>query len=202
MLSPRQQLLKRALDLGLALPGFLITAPVTAAAVVAATIDTRQWGIFSQLRIGRHGKSFRIYKIRTMRKVAGLSTTVTSANDLRLTRLGRVLRTSKIDELPQLLNVIIGDMSLVGPRPDVAGFADKLVGDDRIILEVRPGITGPAQLIFRAEEKILASVQDPEGYNHTVLWPAKVQANKDYVSRYSVSKDVQLLRRTLFGGAP
>ena len=111
-------------------------------------------------------------KIRTMNSVGG--TTVTTANDTRITRSGALMRRLKIDELPQLINVLRGEMSLVGPRPDVPGFADLLIGDDRVVLTVRPGITGPAAIEYRHEEEILARVADPEGYNRDVIWPDKV----------------------------
>ena len=103
------------------------------------------------------------------------------------------MRRWKIDELPQLLNVIRGDMSLVGPRPDVPGFADRLSGADRVVLSVRPGITGPATLAFRDEERLLTTVADPELHNRTVLWPAKVALNREYVASWSVGGDVQYL---------
>ena len=101
------------------------------------------------------------------------TSTLTTANDTRVTKIGRFLRTYKIDEWPQLFNVLRGEMSVVGPRPDVPGFADTLQGDDRVILDVRPGITGPASIFFRKEDELLARAADPERYNQTVIWPEK-----------------------------
>ena len=121
---------------------------------------------------------------------------MTRAGDLRITRSGRVMRKLKIDELPQLVNVLLGQMSLVGPRPDVPGYADVLTGDDRLMLSVRPGITGPATLAYRHEEELLASVPDPETYNREVLWPDKVRLNCAYVLDWSFAKDLGYLLAT------
>jgi len=118
--------------------------------------------IYSQWRVGKNGRLFKLYKFRTMVKDADrIGGTVTTDDDPRITRIGKILRKFKLDELPQLWNVLKGDMSFVGPRPDVPGYADKLEGDERIVLSVRPGITGPATLKYRNEEEILASVEDP-----------------------------------------
>lgn len=195
----RDALLKRILDLAVALPGLLLAAPVIALAWCAATVDTRSNGFFLQTRIGRHGKPFRVVKLRTMRPAA-TGTTVTTSADPRITRLGRILRRSKLDELPQLYNVLVGDMSLVGPRPDVPGFADRLEGDDRVVLTVRPGITGPATLKYRHEEALLAMQEDPERFNREVLWPEKVRLNRAYVLHYRFRDDLVLLWRTVRGG--
>lgn len=106
------------------------------------------------------------------------------------------MRRLKLDELPQLLNVLIGDISFVGPRPDVPGYADTLSGEDRVVLSVRPGLTGPATLKYRDEEKLLASVAEPERYNREVIYPDKVAINKDYVRNYSFLKDLRYILRT------
>jgi lipopolysaccharide/colanic/teichoic acid biosynthesis glycosyltransferase len=194
-LSPRQAAVKRAMDLVVATLGLLVTAPVIAVAWVAATIDTRQNGLFRQSRVGMGGATFDVLKIRTMRGGAG--TTVTTSYDVRITRLGALLRGLKIDELPQLVNVVRGEMSLVGPRPDVPGFADALTGADRIVLSVRPGITGPAALAFRHEESLLASVADPETYNREVILPEKVRINREYVQNWSLAGDLRCLLGTV-----
>lgn len=146
-----------------------------------------------------HGELFPVIKLRTMREVKGVSTTVTAKNDVRITGVGSFLRTFKIDELPQLFNVIAGHMSLVGPRPDVPGFADLLEGEDRIVLSVRPGITGPATIAFRKEEQILAEVENPDEYNQNVIWPEKIRLNRDYIENYSLSKDIVYLWQTVTG---
>lgn len=134
-----------------------------------------------------------------MRPDRNINTFVTTAGDPRITKIGRLFRKTKIDELPQLINVLLGQMSFVGPRPDIPGFADKLQGEDRVILEVRPGITGPATLKFRDEEKILAKQDDPENYNKEVIFPEKVKLNKDYVRNYSFYKDLKYIWQTVFG---
>jgi lipopolysaccharide/colanic/teichoic acid biosynthesis glycosyltransferase len=113
--------------------------------------------------------------------------------------LGRFWRKTKIDELPQLINVLKGDMSFVGPRPDVPGYADKLEGEDRIVLSVRPGITGPATLKYRDEEALLAGQKDPERYNNEVIWPDKVRINKEYIKSYSFKNDLVYIAKTIFG---
>ena len=166
---------------------------------ILATIDTRKSGFFIQERVGKDGKLFKVIKIRTMRDVPDVNTTVTRENDPRITRLGRFWRKTKIDELPQLINVLLGQMSFVGPRPDVPGFADQLTGPDRIILTVRPGITGPATLRFRNEEQLLAQQDDPEAYNRKVIWPEKVRLNREYVENYSFRQDIKYILQTLFG---
>jgi lipopolysaccharide/colanic/teichoic acid biosynthesis glycosyltransferase len=191
----RQRLVKRSVDLLIATPAVVLASPLIGLATLAARIDTGQSGIFAQQRIGMHGRPVTVYKIRTMRTSG--DSTVTAASDPRITPLGRWLRTFKIDELPQLINVVRGDMSLVGPRPDVPGFADLLAGDERVVLAVRPGITGPATLHFRHEELLLATVADPVAYNRDVLYPAKVEMNMAYVLHYSLQTDLRCLAGTL-----
>ncbi len=126
------------------------------------------------------------------------ATTVTTTNNPRITRTGAFLRRFKLDELPQLVNIIAGDMSFVGPRPDVPGYADKLEGEDRAILTIRPGITGPASLEFRNEEETLAEVEDPEKYNLEVIWPKKVKINRAYIEQYTFAKDIIYILKTIF----
>jgi len=196
-LSRRQATTKRAFDLVVASVALVLTSPLIVAGWVAASISTRGNGLFRQERIGRDGEPFEVLKLRTMRVVAGLDSTVTIRSDARITRTGAWLRRFKIDELPQLVNVIRGEMSLVGPRPDVAGFADLLSGDDRIVLSVRPGITGPAALAYRHEEEILAAVADPERHNQEVIWPDKVRINREYVRSWSLARDVSCLVATV-----
>lgn len=196
-LSWRDRVIKRAIDIAVAAAGLVATAPLNLAIIAIATLDTRQWGVFSQVRVGRDGELFRVHKVRTMRAVTGQTTTITAANDVRITRFGRLLRRTKLDELPQLYDVLVGNMSLVGPRPDVPGYADQLTGDDRRMLTVRPGITGPAALAYRNEENLLADADDPETYNDEIIWPAKVRINCDYVENYSLRVDYQVLRDTL-----
>jgi lipopolysaccharide/colanic/teichoic acid biosynthesis glycosyltransferase len=196
-LSARQAFAKRVFDLVVGGVILVLTSPLMLLGWVVATVETRRNGLFRQVRIGRDGMPFEVLKLRTMRPVDGVSTTVTTQHDVRITRSGRWLRRLKIDELPQLVNVLRGEMSLVGPRPDVPGFADRLDGGDRVILTVRPGITGPAALAYRHEEAILARVPDPERHNREVIWPDKVRLNREYVEHYRLRTDLTWLLRTV-----
>ncbi len=193
MITSQQLLVKRVFDLLLALFLLPILIIPIVLLVIMASIDTRDNGVFSQVRIGQFGKPFKIYKIRTLKKgVHRLGHLETSA-----TSLGKFLRNYKLDELPQLFNVLKGDMSFVGPRPDLAGFADVLEGEDRLILKVKPGITGPATLKYKDEELILAKQLNPETYNRTVIWKDKVDINKKYVKNWSFSLDLIFLLKSL-----
>ncbi len=192
-----QAALKRGFDfLGAAL-GLALTFWIIFPAWVLASLDTRKNGFFTQDRVGRDGRIFRVIKIRTMRDVPGMDSTVTTGTDQRITTMGRFWRKSKIDELPQLINVLKGDMSFVGPRPDVPGYADMLEGEDRIVLSVRPGITGPATLKYRDEEELLTTAEDPEQYNLEVIWPDKVRLNREYVQNWSLGKDLEYIWQTV-----
>lgn len=193
-----QALQKRAFDLLFAVLGLAVAWWLILLAWVAASIDTRSNGFFIQKRVGRNGKIFRVVKMKTMRPVASFETTVTRRGDPRITPLGAFFRRTKIDELPQLWNVFIGDMSFVGPRPDVPGFADQLQGEERAMLSIRPGITGPATLKYRNEEEILAAQADPEAYNRDVIWPDKVRINLDYIRDWSLRLDIQYIFQTVF----
>lgn len=193
-----QKHIKRLFDILLSICLLIIFSWLICLLIVITTIDTKSFGFFTQKRIGYRGKSFLIFKIKTMKKEPSITTSITTSKDPRITSLGKVLRKYKLDELPQLINILIGDMSFVGPRPDVSGFADKLIGDDTIILMVKPGLTSAASLYFRNEEEILAKKEDPLEYNNKVIWPQKVAMNKDYVKNYSFSKDIKILFKTLF----
>lgn len=197
-LSARQLVVKRTFDLLGSAIALSLTFWIIAITWVLASIDTRANGFFTQERVGRWGRPFRVVKLRTMRPDPTVSTNVTTRGDPRITTLGRWLRRTKLDELPQLINILRGDMSFVGPRPDVPGFADALTGEDRVILSVRPGITGPATLRYRDEEALLAAAEDPERYNREVLWPDKVRLNREYVRNWSFRRDLWYLWKTLF----
>jgi lipopolysaccharide/colanic/teichoic acid biosynthesis glycosyltransferase len=197
-LSTGQAVIKRSFDFMVALFGLLVTWWLILLAWVAASIDTRSNGFFIQKRVGRNGEIFRVVKIKTMHPVAAFDTTVTRRGDPRITPLGAFFRRTKIDELPQLWNVLFGDMSFVGPRPDVPGFADKLQGEERAMLSIRPGITGPATLKYRNEEELLAAQDDPEAYNRDVIWPDKVRTNLQYIQEWSLWNDCCYIFRTIF----
>lgn len=198
-LNRHQAFRKRAFDVCLASLGLLLTWWLIAVAAIVASIDTRASGIFTQVRIGQHGRPFRIIKIRTMHAGGDLTTTVTTRNDPRITRIGQFFRKTKIDELPQLVNILIGHMSFVGPRPDVPGYYDQLTGADRGILSLRPGLTGPATLKYRHEEDLLTMSRNPDKENLEVLFPDKVKLNLQYIEEYSFMLDIKYLIRTIVG---
>ena len=190
--------------------------------LVAILIKIKMPGFFCQKRVGRGGKLFTCHKFRTM-TVKHSGSTVSVAGDSRITPLGAKLRHYKIDELPGLWDVLIGNMSFVGPRPDVPGYADKLEGDDRKVLKLRPGITGPATLKYRLEDemiadfiakikverlKVISDLTIPEGlseqelavwYNDNVIYPDKVRLNKYYYEHYSFLKDIEMIFATVLG---
>jgi lipopolysaccharide/colanic/teichoic acid biosynthesis glycosyltransferase len=197
-LSLSDRFLKRSFDLIVSFLGLLATSWLIVIAWITASIDTRKSGFFIQSRIGKDARRFKVVKIRTMRDVAGVNTKVTTSRDPRITPLGAFFRKTKIDELPHLWNVFLGHMSFVGPRPDVPGYADQLEGEDRIVLSIRPGITGPATLAFRDEETLLAAQDDPERYNREVIYPEKVRLNKQYILNYNFFRDLKLILQTLF----
>ena len=192
-----QRAQKRGLDFLGALIGLLLVGWLILICWLLASIDTRRNGFFRQARVGRGGRLFQVVKIRSMREVAGVDTTITASNDVRITALGGFFRRSKLDELPQLWNVLLGQMSFVGPRPDVPGYADCLQGEDARLLDLRPGITGLASVVFRDEEALLMQQNDPVKYNDTVLWPAKVQMNLRYIDAYRLGLDVRIVLATL-----
>jgi lipopolysaccharide/colanic/teichoic acid biosynthesis glycosyltransferase len=193
------KLIKRAFDIVLAIIGIFLTWWIMLIAFIIASIETKSFGLFTQKRVGKDGKLFRVFKIKTMKPVSGVDTTITTSNDMRITKSGKFFRDTKIDELPQLFNVLFGSMSFVGPRPDVEGYADKLKGDDKIILSVRPGITGPASLKYKNEEEILSKVDNPKWYNDNIIWPDKVKINKEYIKNWSLKDDIRYIIKTVLG---
>lgn len=189
--------LKYIFDRLMASIGLLFLWPVLL--VVAILIRVKMPGgpvIFKQKRVGRNGKLFTMYKFRSMTVGHGGSS-VSVAGESRITPLGAKLRHYKLDELPELWNVLIGDMSFVGPRPDVPGYADQLTGKDRDVLKLRPGITGPASLKYRDEEDLLAMQNDPQKYNDEVIFPDKVRINLYYLHHYSFIKDIKMILCTV-----
>ena len=213
-------LLKWIFDRVVALIGLVVLWPVLL--IVAILVKVKMPGgpaFFVQKRVGKGGKLFNCHKFRTM-TVKHNGSTVSVAGDSRITPLGATLRHYKLDELPGLWDVLIGNMSFVGPRPDVPGYADKLVGDDRDVLKLRPGITGPATLKYRLEDEMLADVRrlmtvgrclpqeqidnmtDQElavWYNDNVIYPDKVRLNCYYYQHYSFIKDIQMILCTVLG---
>ncbi len=199
--------LKWLFDRFVALIGLIFLSPVLLVVAVLVAVKTPGGPvIFSQKRVGKDGKLFTIRKFRTMTANHGGSS-VSVAGESRITPLGAKLRHYKLDELPELWNVLKGDMSFVGPRPDVPGYADQLKGEDREVLKLRPGITGPATLKYRDEEDLLARVvkegidgyTDPVKYNDEVIFPDKVRLNRFYLNHYSFWSDIKMLFATVLG---
>ena len=193
-------LLKTIFDFVISLFGIILLLPVILLAWIVASIETKSNGFFIQQRVGKSGKLFHVIKIKTMKSIKGIETTITASSDIRITKVGAFFRKTKIDELPQLWNVLTGQMSFVGPRPDVPGYADKLQGKDRIVLSIRPGITGPAQLAYKNEEEVLANQDNPVKYNDEIIWPDKVRINREYIENYSLFKDFCYIWKTIVGG--
>ena len=187
--------IKRIFDLILALVLLpLLIFPIVVL-VVIATIDTGANGLFMHERIGQHGKPFKMFKIRSLK----VEEHQLGKLDESATGFGNWLRKTKLDELPQLFNVLLGHMSFVGPRPDVRGFADELKGEDREILTIKPGVTGPATLKYKDEDVILALQDDAENYNRTIIWPDKVRINLNYVRNWTFISDICYLFKSIKG---
>lgn len=196
-LNKNQKILKRLFDLFFSFIGLCILIVPLLILFVLATISTGKFGLYCQQRVGLYGQLFVMYKVRSM-KEGDDTFGITLKNDSRITRFGHFLRNAKLDEIPQLWNVFIGDMSLVGPRPDIKGYADQLLGEDRIILSVRPGITGPATLRYKNEEALLALQTDPIRYNDHVIWKDKIEINKLYIKNWSLKGDITYIFKTIF----
>lgn len=177
--------------------GILIIWPVLL--IIAILIKLKMPGpiLFKQKRVGKNGKLFIMYKFRTM-VVNHSQSSISVKGESRITPLGSKLRKYKLDELPELWNIFIGDMSFVGPRPDVPGYADKLEGEDRIILSIKPGITGPASLKYRDEEELLSQQENPKYFNDNVLYPDKININKLYIKNWTFLTDIKIIFCTIF----
>uniref|UniRef100_UPI0030D9CAF9 sugar transferase n=1 Tax=uncultured Planktosalinus sp. TaxID=1810935 RepID=UPI0030D9CAF9 len=193
-LSKKQQFLKRSFDASIALIGLLVLFIPLLLLIIIARVDIGKSGVFLQKRVGMDGRVFNMYKIRTLKNVKNHSF---EEMVLDQSKSGRWMRKTKLDELPQLFNVIIGDMSFVGPRPDIPGYADKLKGEDRIILSVRPGITGPATLKYKDEINLLMTKKNPIKYNDETIWPDKVKINKDYVKNWTFCGDLKYIFKSI-----
>ena len=192
------QCCKRILDITSTSIGLVVLSPLIALVALLIRRDSPGPVLYRQIRIGRHGRPFQCLKFRTMLIDSDQHGSITTSTDCRITRVGHVLRRYKLDELPQLWQVLTGDMSLVGPRPDVPGYADLLAGEARRILDVRPGITGPATLAFRNEGELLRKSSDPAYYNDQVVYPEKTRINLEYVNNWSFWKDIGYILITVF----
>jgi lipopolysaccharide/colanic/teichoic acid biosynthesis glycosyltransferase len=178
---------KRLFDLFFSILGLIFSFPLLALFYILATLDTRQNGLFSQQRIGQFGKPFTIYKLRTFGR----------SSVRPVSKFGAFLRNSKIDELPQLFNVFLGQMSFVGPRPDISGYYDTLKGEDRKILELKPGLTSLASIKYANEDDILSKQNNPLEYNDTIIFPDKVKMNLEYYYTNTIYGDIKIILNTL-----
>jgi lipopolysaccharide/colanic/teichoic acid biosynthesis glycosyltransferase len=181
-------MIKRFFDLLFSFVGLLVVGWLIIIFWILASIDTRSNGVFIQERIGQWGGIFKIFKIKTMHPATA-----------KISRLGMFLRKSKIDEWPQLWNVLIGNMSFVGPRPDIPGYYDLLEGETRKILELKPGITSEASIKYKNEEMVLAGHENPLHYNDRIIFQDKVRMNLDYYYNRSFWGDLMIISRTIFG---
>lgn len=190
--------LKRLFDIVVSFLGLIVTLPIILISALLVRINYKESGFFTQNRIGMNGEVFKIIKIKTMSSKTNYKTTVTTDNDPRITKLGRFYRKTKIDELPQLINVLKGEMSFVGPRPDVEELIYSIDEEKRkIFLSIRPGITGPASIKYKNEEEILAKEKNPEIYNKEIIFPDKVDINEKYIKKYSIIKDINYIINTI-----
>lgn len=205
------RIVKFVFDRLMALIGLVVLAlPLAVIAIMVKRSIPKEPVLFKQKRVGKDGKPFQIHKFRTMTNEKDL-TNIAYPNRARITPLGAKLRRYKLDEIPELWDVLVGHMSFVGPRPDVPGYADQLKGDDRVILKMRPGITGPATLKYRNEEQLIGSYvrqaktqgdsrseeEIAQQYNDEVIYPDKVKINVDYYKHYSFFKDLLIIFRTI-----
>lgn len=185
--------LKRCLDIGCAAAGLLAGTPLLGGLAVLIKLDSPGPVFFRQTRIGRQQRPFELVKLRTMRAAASEGVQITAGDDPRITRLGRWLRRSKLDELPELWNVLRGDMSLVGPRPEVPRYLDAYPAE---VFALRPGLTGLAALHFRGEESLLAEAHDKERAYREVVLPLKLELALDYTRRHGIARDLRILAAT------
>ncbi len=190
--------MKRIFDLAVSGAGLVMVSPVLLAAAIAIKLESPGPAFYNGRRVGKDGRDFHIFKLRTMRPGADQQgPAVTAGGDPRITSVGRLLRRTKIDELPQLLNVLRGEMSLVGPRPEHPDYVEHYTAEQRRVLSVRPGITGPTALAFVDEEELLRGADAEKVYLASVM-PQKLAVDLDYVDHASLAGDIRLLGRTLF----
>lgn len=178
---------KAIIDYGLTIPLVMVFFPFFIVLFLLASYDTGFPGVFTQIRIGQFGRPFTIYKLRTYHP-----------KTLKKSNIGVWLRKTKLDELPQLFNILRGNMSIVGPRPDIPGYYDTLKGENRLILQLKPGLTSEAGLKFRNEEELLATKKNSLQYNDEVLFPEKVRMNLEYYHQVSLKKDLEIIFKTFF----
>tara|TARA_B100001057_G_scaffold168174_1_gene168915 strand:- start:510 stop:1097 length:588 start_codon:yes stop_codon:yes gene_type:complete len=190
-------MIKRMFDIIFSFFGIILFIPIFFVVAIFIKLDSKGPIFFIQNRVGLNGKIFKIIKFRSMKSNSENSLTVTLQDDNRITRVGKKIRKYKIDEIPELINVLIGDMSFVGPRPDVPGYADLLKGKSRNILKLRPGITSRASIKYANEEQILMTKEDPIAYNNEVIFPDKVKMNLNYYQNNNIWIDIKIIFATL-----
>ena len=191
-------MIKRLFDIIFSFVGIVFLLPVFIIVSILIKIDSSGPVFFLQERVGLNGKLFKIIKFRSMKVNHNNSLKITLENDKRITNIGKKLRKYKIDEIPELINVFIGDMSFVGPRPDVPGYADLLLGENRNILKLRPGITSRASIKYANEEMILLNTDDPIAFNNDIIFPDKVKMNLNYYYNNNIWIDIKIIFATLF----
>jgi len=191
-------MIKRLFDLIFAIFGLLLLLPFFLAISILIKIDSKGSVFFIQDRVGQDTFLFKIIKFRTMIISEEIKSTISIKGDVRVTRVGEILRRYKIDELPELINILRGEMSFVGPRPDVPGYADKLNGDARNILKLRPGITSLASLKYSNEELLLSQQKNPIDYNNNIIYPDKVKMNLNYYKNHNLWIDIKIIFATIF----
>lgn len=191
-------LIKRIFDLLASFFGLIVLSPLLIFIALIIGIKMGRFILFRQKRIGQYGKEFVLVKFRTM-NLQHNNNSITVNGENRITPLGAKLRKYKLDELPELWNVLKGEMSFVGPRPDVPGYSDKLKGDNAKILNLKPGITGPASIKYKNEEEILAQHENYQKYNDTVIFPNKTRININYISNRTFWGDIKIILYTIFG---
>ena len=191
--------MKRLFDILLSGIGLLIISPLLLIVAIWIKLDSPGPIFYRQVRVGRYNKDFRIFKFRSMRIGSDKGSLVTiGGRDPRITRSGYFIRKFKIDELPQLINVFVGDMSLVGPRPEVRHYVNYWTEEQMHVLDVRPGITDPASIKFRNENELLAQAEDPEKYYIEVIMQEKIKLYLDYVAKNSLCYDIKLILQTFW----
>jgi len=181
-----KSIIKRVFDIIFSIIAVVIFLPIVSISWIILLFDTKSNGFFIQKRVGQFGRLFFIYKLKTMHHETG-----------NVSRIGYFLRKYKLDELPQFINVLKGDMSIVGPRPDIEGYSDKLKGENRKILELKPGLTSAASIKYYNEEEILAQKENALHYNDTVIFPDKVKMNLNYYYNQNVLLDIKIIIKTI-----
>ena len=190
--------MKRIFDFSASLVGLFLFSPLFLLLSIVIKLTSKGTIFFIQERVGENGVFFKMIKFRSMQMIQKSKSTISVKGDMRITKVGSFLRKYKLDELPELWNVLVGEMSLVGPRPDVPGYADKLKGENRKILNLRPGITGPASLRYANEECLLVTKENPVKYNDEVIYPEKVRINLEYYYNNNLWVDIKIIFATIF----